>query len=112
MQRGVQWTNQRFNTEASVSLCQPGSPQGSNAQTHAMEKPSDLGPVNYEAQGNGGPARAHELEPTESRDSALQKIRTAGSVSIPPELFEKLYLSPHTAVKGDLRKTFGNPTPL
>lgn len=29
-----------------------------------------------------------------------------------PALFEKLYLQPHVNVKGDLRKTFGNPTPL
>jgi uncharacterized protein len=42
----------------------------------------------------------------------LQRIRTAGSVSLSPELFEKLYLSPPNNVKGELRKTFGNPTPL
>jgi hypothetical protein len=29
-----------------------------------------------------------------------------------PELFEKLYLSPMNKVKGDLRQTFGNPTPM
>jgi hypothetical protein len=45
-------------------------------------------------------------------DLALRHIRTAGSISISPELFEKLYLSPKNEVKGDLRKTFGNPTPL
>ena len=45
-------------------------------------------------------------------ESALKRIRTAGSISISPELFEKLYLSPQNAVKGDLRKTFGNPTPV
>lgn len=28
------------------------------------------------------------------------------------ELFEKMYLSPQNTVKGDLRSTFGNPTPL
>lgn len=43
---------------------------------------------------------------------ALRKIRTAGSISISPELFEKIYLSPQNQVKGDLRKTFGNPTPV
>jgi len=43
---------------------------------------------------------------------ALRRIRTAGSISISPEMFEKLYLSPQNNVKGDLRKTFGNPTPL
>ncbi|KAH8659159.1 GPR1/FUN34/yaaH family-domain-containing protein [Tricladium varicosporioides] len=43
---------------------------------------------------------------------ALRRIRTAGSISISPELFEKIYLSPQNQVKGDLRKTFGNPTPV
>ena len=28
------------------------------------------------------------------------------------ELFEKLYLSPQTNVKGDLRSKFANPTPI
>jgi hypothetical protein len=45
-------------------------------------------------------------------DEALRQIRTAGTISISPELFEKLYLSPENRVKGDLRKTFANPTPL
>ncbi|KAK5163687.1 hypothetical protein LTR04_002309 [Oleoguttula sp. CCFEE 6159] len=45
-------------------------------------------------------------------DQALRRIRTAGSISISPELFEKIYLSPQNKVSGDLRKTFGNPTPL
>ncbi|KAJ9669731.1 hypothetical protein H2201_000116 [Coniosporium apollinis] len=45
-------------------------------------------------------------------DTALKRIRTAGSISISPELFEKIYLSPQNQVKGDLRKTFANPTPL
>ncbi|KAF2433583.1 GPR1/FUN34/YaaH-class plasma membrane protein [Tothia fuscella] len=45
-------------------------------------------------------------------DDALRRIRTAGSISISPELFEKIYLSPQNNVKGDLRKTFGNPTPI
>jgi len=45
-------------------------------------------------------------------DLALRQIRTAGSISISPELFEKIYLSPPNKVKGELRKTFGNPTPL
>ena len=48
----------------------------------------------------------------ESNGAALNRIRTAGSVSMSPELFEKLYLSPENRVKGDLRKTFGNPTPM
>ena len=48
----------------------------------------------------------------DTQGDALERVRTAGSISIPPELFEKLYLSPENRVKGDLRKTFGNPTPL
>ena len=47
----------------------------------------------------------------ESGDT-LARMRTAGSVNISSELFEKLYLSPETRVKGDLRNTFGNPTPM
>lgn len=38
---------------------------------------------------------------------ALKRIQTSGSLSISPELFEKIYLSPQNRVAGDLRKTFG-----
>lgn len=44
--------------------------------------------------------------------AALNRIRTAGSISISPELFEKIYLSPQNKVSGELRKTFANPTPM
>lgn len=54
----------------------------------------------------------NHLEDGTDHVDALRRIRTAGSISISPELFEKLYLSPQNQVKGDLRKTFGNPTPL
>jgi hypothetical protein len=56
--------------------------------------------------------RHQHLDGTADEDLALHHIRTAGSISISPDLFEKLYLSPKNDVKGDLRKTFGNPTPL
>lgn len=48
----------------------------------------------------------------EHRDVALDKIQTSGSISMSPELFEQLYLSPQNRVKGDLRQMLGNPTPL
>ena len=54
----------------------------------------------------------YHLGPHEDRETALEKIRTAGSISISPELFEKIYLSPKNVVKGDIRQTFGNPTPM
>lgn len=60
----------------------------------------------------GDPYHSHLGDSNMDSDTALQRIRTAGSISISPELFEKIYLSPQNAVKGDLRKTFGNPTPL
>jgi uncharacterized protein len=64
-----------------------------------------------------GPNGAHEyaddnIPANMSRDDALKRLKTAGSISISPELFEKLYLSPQNQVKGELRKTFGNPTPM
>ncbi|RMJ24964.1 hypothetical protein PHISP_04162 [Aspergillus sp. HF37] len=52
------------------------------------------------------------LGPEETKSSALHKMRTAGSVSISPELFEKLYLNPKTPATGDLRRMIGNPTPV
>lgn len=39
-------------------------------------------------------------------------LSRVGTVVLTPELFEKLYLTPQTPVKGQLRNTFGNPTPL
>lgn len=55
--------------------------------------------------------QAYHLDNMEP-ENALNRIRTAGSLSISPELFEKIYLSPQNRVAGDLRKTFGNPTPM
>lgn len=45
-------------------------------------------------------------------ENALHRARTTGAVSLSADLFEKLYLSPKTEVKGELRATFGNPTPM
>ena len=45
-------------------------------------------------------------------ETALRRLRTAGSISISPELFEKIYLSPKNQVSNNIRSTFGNPTPL
>lgn len=52
------------------------------------------------------------LGPSMSRDEALHRVRTSGAVSLSPELFEKLYLSPKGPTSGNLRKMFGNPTPM
>lgn len=52
-------------------------------------------------------------KPNDFRDEdMLNRVHTAGAVSIPPHLFEQLYLSPKNAVDGRLRQTFGNPTPI
>jgi hypothetical protein len=59
----------------------------------------------YGVRQNGGTNSTYLDKDMES-DAALKRIQTAGSISISPELFEKLYLSPQTAVKGDLRKTY------
>jgi len=61
---------------------------------------------------NGNNGNPYHLGDDMDHEDALKRIRTAGSISISPELFEKIYLSPQNAVKGDLRKTFGNPTPV
>lgn len=61
---------------------------------------------------NNGAEAYHMNDVNMPHGDAIKRIQTAGSISISPELFEKLYLSPQNNVKGDLRKTFGNPTPL
>ncbi|KAF5701911.1 GPR1 [Fusarium mundagurra] len=47
-----------------------------------------------------------------SDGAEMDHVHTAQSIPISPELFEQLYLQPQNRVKGDLRKTFGNPTPV
>ena len=47
---------------------------------------------------------------TQQSENALYRSNT--NITLSPEQFEKLYLSPQNQTKGDLRKTFGNPTPL
>jgi hypothetical protein len=43
-----------------------------------------------------------------------EKLRyeLAKQVTLTPELYERLFISPKTDVPGDLRKRFGNPTPI
>jgi len=43
---------------------------------------------------------------------ALERYQTVSSVVIPKEVFESMYLSPYNRTHGDLRKVFGNPTPM
>lgn len=45
-------------------------------------------------------------------EAVLNKIRTAGGISISPEKFEKIYLSPKSSIPNKLRETWGNPIPL
>lgn len=61
---------------------------------------------------NGTTGRYDMDDKSHEPDDALRQIKTSGSISISPELFEKIYLSPQNQVKGDIRKTFGNPTPM
>ncbi|PHH49140.1 Protein alcS [Ceratocystis fimbriata CBS 114723] len=42
----------------------------------------------------------------------LEHQRTYGSINISPEMFEELYLAPKNRVAGQLRQTYGNPTPV
>jgi hypothetical protein len=52
------------------------------------------------------------MAPGMSAEEHLNYIKTNGSISMSPEMFEKLYLAPEKKVKGELRRTFGNPTGL
>lgn len=39
-------------------------------------------------------------------------LSRAGTLSLTPEMFEKMYLGPQNKVAGQLRQTLGNPSPL
>jgi hypothetical protein len=43
---------------------------------------------------------------------SMEKLRMVNTIALSPEQFEQLYLSPQNAVKGELRRTFANPTPV
>jgi hypothetical protein len=57
--------------------------------------------------GKGGNLDLDKIESHEHLRNALTNTMT-----LSPEAFERLYLGPKTEVKGDLRKTFANPTPM
>ncbi|OQV07602.1 hypothetical protein CLAIMM_12009 [Cladophialophora immunda] len=58
-------------------------------------------------------ARVEHLDVyADKKEEGLRRVHTAGSVVMTPELFEQLYLAPQNKVKGELRQTFGNPTPI
>ena len=63
--------------------------------------------------GMNGNAAAHATHDSEDygNEAALNKIRTAGSISISPEMFEKMYLSPQNKVKGTL-PSFSSLSPI
>jgi hypothetical protein len=62
---------------------------------------------------NGNGNVTYEVTDDDMKDqSLLHRTRTAGTISLSPEVFEKLYLNPQNKVVGHLRGKFGNPTPL
>ncbi|KAI9873859.1 MAG: hypothetical protein M1830_010515 [Pleopsidium flavum] len=79
---------------------------------HGSDNSNHTGTLNPNYPGGNGNSTSYHMGEDVPSDTALRRIKTAGSISISPELFEKIYLSPQNSVKGDLRKTFGNPTPL
>jgi len=91
-----------------------------NAQARAQTNGNNIDPLekdfSHQSGANRGYANGantlHMNDAAIDRNDALRTMRTTESVSMSPELFEKIYLSPQNAVKGDLRKTFGNPTPV
>ncbi|TKA22069.1 hypothetical protein B0A50_08449 [Salinomyces thailandicus] len=90
--------------------------RGGSPPDGPMEKDWDTGELRSAHRFNStqplNPHTGYHLDDTADHEHALRRIRTAGSLSISPELFEKMYLSPQNRVAGELRKTFGNPTPL
>lgn len=54
----------------------------------------------------------HKNEVPVPLTAQIERLTTREVFGETPERFEKLYLAPETLVKGQLRRTFGNPTPV
>lgn len=80
-------------------------PNNTHPDDNRLEKDFSNQGINSSPNGNGTGYDDGSGDP-------LTRLRTAGSTKISPKLFEKLYLSPESRVKGELRKRFGNPTPM
>ncbi|KAH8685391.1 GPR1/FUN34/yaaH family-domain-containing protein [Tricladium varicosporioides] len=64
---------------------------------------------------NGVTRRSNEVVECDEgpKPAPLSQTKSIGGMTISPELFEKLYLTPKTSAPvGDFRKRFANPTPL
>ncbi|MCJ1420647.1 hypothetical protein MMC32_007006 [Xylographa parallela] len=57
-------------------------------------------------------SRVEEIREYDMEKPNLTHVQSVGGMTISPELFEKLYLTPKTPTAGDFRKRFANPTPL
>ncbi|KAL9131549.1 MAG: hypothetical protein Q9217_000563 [Psora testacea] len=86
--------------------------KGFNPTIPSLQDLSDKTARSHNNYLSNSPTSPYHIGRDPSSDEALDKIRTANSVTLTPELFEKIYLNPQNSVKGDLRQTFGNPTPL
>lgn len=56
----------------------------------------------------------HTVASNNTHFDSEEKFRyeLAKTVTLTPELYEKLFISPKTPVAGDFRQRFGNPTPI
>ncbi|KAH7063946.1 hypothetical protein BKA63DRAFT_572820 [Paraphoma chrysanthemicola] len=58
---------------------------------------------------NPSPARTYDAQ-FDSEEKLRYEL--AKTVTLTPELYERLFITPKTQVSGSLRTTFGNPTPI
>lgn len=79
---------------------------------HSVQDSSEESHRPHKSYLDSSPTSPYQLGRDIPSDEALNKMRSANNITISPELFEKMYLNPQHAVKGDLQSKFGNPTPL
>ncbi len=77
-----------------------------------VPKPQDYEAAAVNGDRNTAPERSNSNNVTNDHFEGLRRYATDGSVMIPMEALEKLYLNPPSKVQGHLRSTFGNPTPM
>lgn len=68
--------------------------------------------MSYDSQAGTVNLEKGESHNSTSHEEMLSRVRTANSITIPPDIFEQMFLSPENKVKGQLRQTLANPTPI
>ena len=90
----------------------PTTPEGNHVSHRANTMSQTVPELGDKRNGQSSTVDNDNIKPTRQQIDNLNRYATHTSVAVPMDVYEKMYLNPETRVKGQLRNTFANPTPL